>query len=79
MGYVVEAFEARKFISSAFTPMRDAIISMKLPVPPAQIVFIRCSGTPVTYTSFVSSPPISKITSASGTCLRTARRNATTS
>ena len=66
MGYTFSARSERASISGTEIFKRVAIWSMKAPVPPAQLPFMRCSVPPVTKMILASSPPSSTAASASG-------------
>ncbi len=66
IGYRWVYSAARSLRPEASVCRSVAIWSMKAPVPPAQVPFIRCSGTGLRYVIFASSPPSSMTTSASG-------------
>ena len=64
IGYIALYSLANSFNPAASVWMRDAIWSMKEPVPPAHIPFIRCSTFPPSkYIILASSPPSSIATS----------------
>ena len=61
IGYMVVDCCARLLSSIVLTPKRDAVWSIKAPVPPAHEPFIRMSGTLPSLKKIIllSSPPIS--------------------
>ena len=73
------ACSAALFISSALILSSVAIWSMKAPVPPAQLPFMRTSVPLVRNRIFASSPPSSMTQSVAGTNFLTATRVENTS
>ncbi len=71
---------AYSFRPAASVCSSDAIWSMKEPVPPAQMPFMRCSTLPPSkYMIFASSPPSSMATSVCGAKWRSAAATEMTS
>jgi len=81
MGYTRVDFRAKASISSTSMPNNEAIWSIKAPVPPAQLPFMRMSAPPAwfKYTTLASSPPMSMTVVTPGYRPRTARTVAETS
>ena len=81
MGYTCTARAARPSSSPTLTPRSTAIWSMKAPVPPAQLPFMRRSAARPSRknTTLASSPPMSIIDDVSGYDFCTAFVAATTS
>ena len=80
IGYIILWFLANSLSPPASVCKRLAIWSIKEPVPPAHIPFIRSSALPPSkYIIFASSPPSSIATSVAGITLSMAFAVATTS